>query len=511
MVKTSNNNKEKETGTGYTDNDKKVLTFSLNVADQVPVKLWITDENGACIFLNKKWLNYTGQEYNAALGFGWLEAVHPEEKKKIKKAYLSANTSVKPFELEYRLRNAKGEYRWHIDRGEPNYDNGHFRGYIGVLVDIHEHKMAENILAEIDVQYKTYVEAMPQMAFIADPQGNIIYYNQRWYSYIKNKKGTEGWGWKEKKIHHPDDLNKTIDRWNYSLKSGIPYEIEYRLLRHDGEYRWHLGRANPISNKNGEITLWLGTNTDIHEQKTAEEQLRKANTELKEKNNRLEQLRKLRENLLHIISHDLKGPLGNMQLALDIYRTTDKEEVKEQLFSGLIKMVNEQTKVVDGLSEIISVQHSREVLSKQIQLREVLQRILQEHQSELTNEVDIQYDFNEVPVIQYVESFIYSILKNLIVNAIKYRSTDRKLKVEIRSKRVVDHVLITVKDNGSGIDLQKHKKSLFHAFKRFTDRSSGTGIGLYIVKNLIEGNGGFIEIESQPDIGTTFYCFFKEY
>ena len=136
--------------------------------------------------------------------------------------------------------------------------------------------------------FKTYTEAMPQMAFIADVEGNIVYYNQRWYDYVAFQKDTEGWGWKDKPIHHPDDLQRTIDRWNYSLKTGEPYEIEYRLRRHDGEYRWFLGRALPVKDEHGKIEMWLGTNTDIHKQKQFEEAIRETKEKLQQSENKLQ-------------------------------------------------------------------------------------------------------------------------------------------------------------------------------------------------------------------------------
>lgn len=112
---------------------------------------------------------------------------------------------------------------------------------------------------------------MPQMAFIANAEGEILFFNKRWYDYIGNIEGTEGEGWKDKHILHPDDLKRTIIQWEHSVRTGKTYDIEYRLRRDDGQYRWHLGRANPVRNKKGEIVKWVGTNTDIHDQKTSQE------------------------------------------------------------------------------------------------------------------------------------------------------------------------------------------------------------------------------------------------
>ncbi|RYZ72293.1 MAG: PAS domain S-box protein, partial [Proteobacteria bacterium] len=119
-----------------------------------------------------------------------------------------------------------------------------------------------------EIPLQQIIDALPQMIFQADANGDILAYNRRWYDYIGDLDLTEGWGWKDKPIHHPEDLDRTVARWKHSVTTVEPYEIEYRLRRHDGEYRWHLGRAMPIKKSTGEVLMWIGTNTDIHDQKT---------------------------------------------------------------------------------------------------------------------------------------------------------------------------------------------------------------------------------------------------
>lgn len=114
--------------------------------------------------------------------------------------------------------------------------------------------------------FRALAELTPQMLFSADPAGNIVYFNQRFYDYtgMRPEQLLE-WNWKEQPLHHPDDLQRTLSVWETSLQTGEPYEVEYRLRRHDGVYRWFLGRALPVRNEQGEIVRWLGTNTDVHD------------------------------------------------------------------------------------------------------------------------------------------------------------------------------------------------------------------------------------------------------
>jgi PAS domain S-box-containing protein len=143
------------------------------------------------------------------------------------------------------------------------------QGILNLGVDVTEQMLEKKKVLETEMLFRTYAESMPQMAFIADPKGNILYFNKRWYDYIGldeelSKK------WKDQPIHHPEDLQRTIDRWSESIRTGKLYEIEYRLRSKTGSYRWFLGRAIPLRDGQGNITQWVGTNTDIQEQKEIE-------------------------------------------------------------------------------------------------------------------------------------------------------------------------------------------------------------------------------------------------
>jgi PAS domain S-box-containing protein len=159
--------------------------------------------------------------------------------------------------------------------------DGQVNGVITFGYEVTEQVRARRELEQREAYYRRYAEAMPQMAFIADREGTISYYNQRWYDYVGSLEGTEGWGWQDKPVHHPDDLERTLDTWRNALKTGKSYEIEYRLRRHDGQFRWHLGRAEPLRNASGEIEQWLGTNTDIHDQKLTQQAVRDSEERLR--------------------------------------------------------------------------------------------------------------------------------------------------------------------------------------------------------------------------------------
>jgi signal transduction histidine kinase len=127
------------------------------------------------------------------------------------------------------------------------------------------------------------------------------------------------------------------------------------------------------------------------------------------------------------------------------------------------------------------------------------------------NQGRVEADFSRCPSICYVEAYLYSIVRNLLSNAIKYRSPHRNLVVSITSDRQDDFVVLRVADNGIGINLQKHGKDLFNPFSRFTSQAYGKGLGLHLVRNMIEKNGGKIIVESRVDAGTTFIVLLRDF
>lgn len=241
------------------------------INDSIPAFISYVDANERYVFVNRAYENYFGNVQGKYVCDVVDEATYKRSKPAIKKV-LTGERII--FENSLELKD--GVMELEVKYVPDISDDGSVRGFVVLAHDISDRKRVEEALRESATRFKTYAEAMPQMAFMADAEGNIIYYNQRWYNYIGNLENTEGWGWKDQPIHHPADIQKAIDTWKLSVETGESYEIEYRLRKHTGEYRWHLGRAVPVRDKNGKIELWLGSNTDIHLQKQAEEALRRS-------------------------------------------------------------------------------------------------------------------------------------------------------------------------------------------------------------------------------------------
>lgn len=174
---------------------------------------------------------------------------------------------------QIRLKFADYVYQRIEERGKPY-------GIFVQVIDITDKVMALQLVQENEKKVQTYMESMPQMAFIADGEGNLIYFNKRHYEYFGFDPEDKNVDWTKQNMHHPDDLERTIKRWRHSVETGEPYEIEYRLRRHDGMYRWHLARAVADRDSEGNIKEWFGTNTDIHDQKEAMERAKESEARL---------------------------------------------------------------------------------------------------------------------------------------------------------------------------------------------------------------------------------------
>jgi PAS domain S-box-containing protein len=212
----------------------------------------------------------------------WNSILHSEDRDRVQAVvdrYLSAsNSSATPFFQEYRVQCQGSRLLHWIDRGKAVLDKqGNPCKWIGVISDISDRKLAEEqrnlALAREQTArreaeasehlYRVLAEAIPQIVWTALPDGWLDYYNQRWFEYTGlTLEETQGWGWQP--VLHPDDVENSLERWNYSVQTGETYEVEYRFKRaSDGAYRWHLGRAMPVRDAEGQILKWFGTCTDI--------------------------------------------------------------------------------------------------------------------------------------------------------------------------------------------------------------------------------------------------------
>ena len=252
-----------------------------SMAEASPMMLWVTEPDGSCSYLNPRWYEFTGQTPEQALGFGWLDAVHPDDRDRAAREFADANARVVGHRLEYRLRRRDGAWRWTIDAAAPRFDaGGGFRGFVGSVIDITERREAEDALRASEQRYRRLAEAIPQIAWEADADGRVVYLNRRWYE-LTGRTGGSPEGWLESV--HPDDRERCIGAWTRSVATGEPYEVECRYpVSGDGCHRWYLARALPVQDEEGRVVRWFGTATDIEDKKRVEGAIRESERRLQE-------------------------------------------------------------------------------------------------------------------------------------------------------------------------------------------------------------------------------------
>jgi PAS domain S-box-containing protein len=251
-----------------------------SMADAIPQLAWMTDSDGWIFWYNQRWHDYTGRTLEEMQGWGWRDVHHPDHVERVVAHFSEKIAAGEPFEDTFPLRGADGEYRWFLTRALPIRDEtGRVTRWFGTNTDITAQFAVEAALRESEAKFRAIADAMPQMVWSTLPDGFHDYYNARWYEYTGVPQGsTDGEAWNG--MFHAEDQDEAWRRWRHSLATGEPYEIEYRLRHHSGEYRWVLGRALPVRGEDGAITRWFGTCTDIHAGRQDAEALREAQTRL---------------------------------------------------------------------------------------------------------------------------------------------------------------------------------------------------------------------------------------
>ncbi|NGM34284.1 PAS domain-containing protein [Methylobacterium sp. DB0501] len=247
------------------DADERRFRSLVEVSPQV---VWFGDADGTVTYCNAYWFDYTGLPPGDTGEASWTSAIHPDHRERIRAAWFAAARSGTRFEMEFPLRRADGEYRWFLSRGRPVADgDGRILSWIGIALDIHERKRAEG-------RFQVLTTLSPATIWFGDPDGGVSYVNDRWYEYSgQTPDEALPVGWAE--AVHPDDRPALMAAWDEARARGTPYDTEARLRRRDGAYRWFSLRAAPLRDEAGTVVGWLGSNSDIHDRRRTEEDLRK--------------------------------------------------------------------------------------------------------------------------------------------------------------------------------------------------------------------------------------------
>jgi PAS domain S-box-containing protein len=413
--------------------------------------------------------------------------------------------------------------------------------------ELEERRRVEIALRESEERFRAIANSIDQLIWATQADGYHDYYNQRWYEYTGVPEGTtDGEAWNG--MFHPDDQEHAWSVWRHCLATGEPYHIEYRLRHRSGEYRWVLGRAQPVRDEDGRIKRWFGTCTDIHDFKQAqdalrasreralrtEEETRRLASILAERVKELDAANEEIQRFAYIVSHDLRAPLVNVmgftselegaQAEIErFYRNVqqadpnliapDAKAAIEADLPEAIGFIRSSTVKMDKL--ILAIlklsREGRRVLAPEpidmVQLLET-QRGSVAHQ---LHERGAELLIEPVPDLTSDRLAIEQIFGNLIDNAVKYLHSSRAGRIVVRGRNLADNVLYEVEDNGRGID-PKDFERIFDLFRRSgAQDQQGEGIGLAHVRALVRRLGGTISVSSRVGEGSTFTVILPKY
>jgi PAS domain S-box-containing protein len=258
-----------------------------DVIDTIPATVWSALPDGSNTYANKHFEEYSGLSAEETAGSGWQAVIHPDDLKRHADKWREAVASGKPHENEVRLRRSDGQYRWQLDRGVPLRDeHGNIVKWYGVTTDITDRKRAEDKIREQERELRQILDLVPQLVAVFGPGGERLYTNHMGLDYIglsfEEWRQTLG-NFSSSPFFHPDDRERGARTYSdWARSGGSAYELESRLRKRDGTYRWFLVRFNKLRDEQGQITRWYVALTDIEDRKQAEDRLRNENVALRE-------------------------------------------------------------------------------------------------------------------------------------------------------------------------------------------------------------------------------------
>lgn len=300
---------------------------------------------------------------------------------------------------------------------------------------------------------------------------------------------------------YPPEHQKLAAETFYACSQGKPVSIVIKMLTYDKKPFWAKATGTPVFDSQDRIIGVQGVFQDITELKNKEISLEKSLRIIESQNATM-------ANFAHTISHNLRSNINNLSLTLELLKEgtiNDDIDLKE----GLFEISNNLNATMAHLNEIISSQ-SKSVKEKEtVFFHEILDKVKNSLSVKIYEaEAEIFSEFSEAPKLSYIPHYLESILMNLVSNAIKYKHPERKPIIDVYTLQEDDKITLVVKDNGLGINLEKHGNKIFNMYQTFHDNSDAVGIGLFIVKNQVEILQGTIDVESCEGEGTTFkICF----
>lgn len=493
--------------------DENINDFYKKLLDQVPDLIfkmdWTEKDSYKVVFASESVCDIYGcsaQDFMKDPVTFFRERTLDEDKLTLRNKLDEARINLSILDYEYRVVLPDKGLRWIRVTAKPDAQKDGSVCFYGRAGDVTNLKDQESQLQVSEERYKFALKAASEGIWDWNMITGECYFSAQSIKILRmeEKEMTVPLKFWTDRIH-PDDFKVYNDAKIAHLQGETPiYESIYRVLTADGKYRWVLSRGRIVQyDENGAPRRGIGTHKDITQLKEKEIELANTINIIGNQNNRL-------SNFAHIVSHNLRSHASNLKMLLDLFKNADEEERNEMLEH--LEAISDGLYVTIGhLKELVEIQFEIKLVKENLNLRHYLKNILNILHNEIKKHgVDIEVNIPLDVTVNYNPAYLESILLNFTTNAIKYSSPDRKPVVSYDFEIINGKKVLSISDNGLGIDLKKHKNSLFGMYKTFHKNQNSRGIGLFITKNQVEAMGGTIEVYSKENKGTTFKIIFNE-
>ena len=473
------------------------------IINTIPAMAWSAQADGSAEFVNQRWLDYTGLSAVQAQGWGWAQAVHPDDLGHLNDYWLSMIATGEPGEIEARLRRFDGAYRRFLFRASPlRGESGAIVKWYGTNTDIEDRKQVEEDLRARELDARSLLDNMPGFLARLSPDGTPEIYNRPFLQYL----GTtleELKKWRTSDIVHLEDLAHTIEVFGNGISSGQPFDFQYRLRRFDAAHRWFQARVVPVRNVEGRILHWNALLTDIDDRKRAEEELRHAQSELA-RVMRVMTMGQLTASIAHEVNQPLSGIITNASTCL---RMLDANPPNlEGARETARRTIRDGHRASDVITRLRTLYSKKEPALELMDLNEATREVTALSSTEIQRKgLTLRQEFaDDLPPALGDRIQLQQVILNLLRNAADAMSTidDRPRELIVRTERDEgNQVRLSVRDSGVGFTPQAADK-IFEAF--YTTKPDGMGIGLSISRSIIEAHQGRLWATRNDGPGSTF-------
>lgn len=528
--------KEREAQLMLIKNEQK---FRL-LADTMPQNIWTSDTEGNLNYYNQSVLNYSGMSLKQLYEKGWLDIVHEDDREETTEKWMESITTGKDFLYEHRFRRQDGTYRWQLSRAVPQKDeNGNIQMWVGSSTDIQDQKVFLNelerqvlertkelyqsneSLKQSEERYHLMVEEVQDYAILYLNKEGIVENWNKGAEKIKGYTAEEIIGQSFSQFYTIEDQKSHLPQYllEQAAKFGRFGQEGWRIKK-DGTPFWAKVVITAVHNADGDVIGFSKFTHDLTAKKEADDKLKLNAAELEKNNIELEKMNKELQSFAYISSHDLQEPLRKIQTFSNQIIEREFDNLSESGRDRFQRMQNAAQRMQTLINDLLAYSrtNNQEVKLTKTNLDHIILDVIDDLKEELQHKnatVEVTKISADIEIVPFQ---IHQLMYNLVSNSLKFARTEVnpliKINCEIKKGNLlnnenldndIEYCHIAFSDNGIGFD-QQYSKKIFEVFQRLHGKEvyQGTGIGLAIVKKIIDNHKGYITASGELDKGATF-------